>query len=152
MAALNHPNIVAVYDVGEGYMVGELVDGESLRGAKFSLRKTLDIAAQIAADLAAAHAAGAASETVTVQTEPGVAMGTVAYMSPEQVRGQAVDPRSDLFSLGVILHEMLVGDPAAGRAGAARERAHSPAPDCGALPREGSPGIVFNRRKIWRLP
>src|SRR5579863_2165332 len=58
VAALNHPNIVAVYDVGEGYIVSELVDGESLRGAKFGLRKTLDIAAQIASGLAAAHDAG----------------------------------------------------------------------------------------------
>jgi len=58
VAALNHPNIVAVYDVGDGYMVSELVDGETLRGAKFGRRKTLDIAAQIASGLAAAHAAG----------------------------------------------------------------------------------------------
>src|SRR4029078_7281406 len=56
--ALNHPNIVAVYDVGDGYMVSELVDGETLRSAKFGLRKTLDIAVQIASGLAAAHAAG----------------------------------------------------------------------------------------------
>lgn len=58
VAALNHPNIVAVYDVGDGYMVSELVEGETLRGAKFGMRKTLDIAAQIASGLAAAHAAG----------------------------------------------------------------------------------------------
>jgi hypothetical protein len=54
VAALNHPNIVAVYDVGDGYMVSELVDGETLRGTRFGLRKTLDIAAQIAGGLAAA--------------------------------------------------------------------------------------------------
>jgi serine/threonine protein kinase len=58
VAALSHPNIVAVYDVGEGDIVSELVDGESLRGARFGLRKTLDIAAQIASGLAAAHANG----------------------------------------------------------------------------------------------
>ena len=58
MAALNHPNIVAVYDVGDGYMVCELVDGETPGRAKFGLRKTLDIAAQIASGLAAAHEAG----------------------------------------------------------------------------------------------
>jgi hypothetical protein len=58
LAALNHSNIVAVYDVGDGYMVSELVDGETLRGTKFGLRKTLEIAAQIAGGLAAAHAAG----------------------------------------------------------------------------------------------
>ncbi len=144
VAALNHPNIVAVYDVGDGYMVSELVDGESLRGAKFGLRKTLDIAAQIASGLAAAHAAGivhrdlkpdnllltkdgrakildfglarrrdpkdaAAEETMAVRTEPGVVMGTAGYMSPEQVRGQEADHRSDIFSFGVMLHELLSG-------------------------------------------
>jgi serine/threonine protein kinase len=147
VAALNHPNIVAVYDVGDGYMVSELVDGETLRGAKFGLRKTLDIAAQIASGLAAAHAAGivhrdlkpdnvlitkdgrakildfglarvrnsqssAAEETMTVRTEPGVVMGTAGYMSPEQVRGHEADNRSDIFSFGVMLHEMLSGQRA----------------------------------------
>ena len=142
VAALNHPNIVAVYDVGDGYMVSELVEGETLRGAKFGLRKTLDLAAQIAGGLAAAHSAGivhrdlkpdnvlvtkdgrakildfglarmraskaaAADATVTVRTEPGTVMGTVGYMSPEQVRGLDVDHRSDIFSFGVMLHEML---------------------------------------------
>src|ERR1017187_2594505 len=58
VAALNHPNIVAIYDVGDGYIVSELVEGESLRGAKLGLRKTLDIAVQIAAGLTAAHDAG----------------------------------------------------------------------------------------------
>jgi serine/threonine protein kinase len=145
VAALNHPNIVAVYDVGEGYFVSELVDGESLRGAKLSLRKTLDISAQIAGGLAAAHAAGivhrdlkpanilvtrdgrakildfglarirptravtALDPTLTAYTEPGTFMGTVNYMSPEQVRGLDVDHRSDIFSFGVMLHGMLSG-------------------------------------------
>jgi serine/threonine protein kinase len=147
VAALNHPNIVAVYDVGEGYMVSELVDGETLRGAKFGLRKTLDIAAQIASGLAAAHAAGivhrdlkpdnvlltrdgrakildfglarvrhakglAVDETITVRTEPGVVMGTAGYMAPEQVRGLESDHRCDIFSFGVMLHEMLSGQRA----------------------------------------
>src|SRR5579871_12765 len=58
VAALNHPNIVAVYDVGEGYIVSELVDGEPLRGKKFAVRKTLDIAVQLASGIAAAHDAG----------------------------------------------------------------------------------------------
>ncbi|HEY3928933.1 MAG TPA: protein kinase [Candidatus Koribacter sp.] len=142
VAALNHPNIVAVYDVGDGYIVSELVDGEILREAKFGLRRTLDIAAQIASGLAAAHAAGivhrdlkpenvlvtkdgrakildfglarmgsrqaaAAEGTRTFITEPGVVLGTVGYMSPEQVRGQEADHRSDIFSFGVMLHEML---------------------------------------------
>ena len=58
VAALNHPNIVAVYDVGEGYIVSELVDGEPLRGARLGLRKTIEAALQIASGLAAAHDAG----------------------------------------------------------------------------------------------
>lgn len=64
VAALNHPNIVAVYDVGDGYMVGELVDGETLRAAKFGLRKTLDIAGQIASGLAIPIGAGPALRNV----------------------------------------------------------------------------------------
>jgi predicted Ser/Thr protein kinase/WD40 repeat protein len=143
VAALNHPNIVAVYDVGEGYIVSELVDGEPLRGGSQSLRKTVEIAVQIASGLAAAHDAGIvhrdlkpdnilltrdgrpkildfglakvqspqapADVTVTVRTEAGVVMGTPGYMSPEQVRGLATDHRSDIFSFGVILHELLSG-------------------------------------------
>ena len=143
VAALNHPNIVAVYDVGEGYIVSELVDGEPLRSGKLGLRKTIDVAAQIAGGLAAAHEAGIVhrdlkpdnilltrdgrpkildfglakmrskstltDETQTVRTEAGVVMGTVGYMSPEQVRGLSTDHRSDIFSFGLIVHELLTG-------------------------------------------
>ena len=146
IAALNHPNIVAIHDVGEdrglSYIVTELVDGESLRGAKFGLRKMLDVAAQIAGGLAAAHAAGIvhrdlkpenilvardgrvkildfglakvveardpseATRTMAAETQPGMVMGTVGYMSPEQARGHELDARSDIFSLGTVLFEL----------------------------------------------
>jgi len=155
-AALNHPNILAVFDIGtsEGspYVVSELLEGETLRerlrtGA-IPARKTLDYAIQIAHGLAAAHEkgiihrdlkpdnlfltkdgrlkildfglakltqpeAGSSSHTslptATHGTEAGLVMGTAGYMSPEQVRGMALDPRSDLFSFGAILYEMLSG-------------------------------------------
>lgn len=155
-AALNHPNIVGIHELGEidgaYYMVSELVPGETLdavleRG-QLPLKKLLDIAVQVADGMAAAHAArithrdlkppnimvtpdgrvkildfglakqappmpGAGSNpdaTVTVhQTEAGMILGTVSYMSPEQVRGKAVDYRSDQFSFGMILYEMVAG-------------------------------------------
>src|ERR1700723_393011 len=153
-AALNHPNILAVFDIGtnEGapYVVSELLEGETLRdrlrGGSIVVRKTLDYALQIAHGLAAAHEKGiihrdlkpenlfvtkdgrvkildfglakltqpepgvhTSLPTVTHGTEAGVVMGTAGYMSPEQVRGTAVDPRSDIFSFGAILYEMISG-------------------------------------------
>jgi eukaryotic-like serine/threonine-protein kinase len=154
--ALNHPNILAIYDVatheGTPYVVSELLEGETLRerltGAALPARKALDYALQTARGLAAAHEKGIAHRdlkpenlfltidgrikildfglakliepkieaatqtgvpTRTLHTDPGTVMGTVDYMSPEQVRGQPVDHRSDIFSLGVILYEMLAG-------------------------------------------
>jgi eukaryotic-like serine/threonine-protein kinase len=140
VAGLNHPNIVALYDVGENYIVTELVEGESLRTQQFSPRRAVEIAAQIADGLAAAHAVGIAHrdlkpENVMVtrdgrakildfglarryagagsgddtRTLPGTVAGTVGYMSPEQVRGQEADHRSDIFSFGLVLYEMLSG-------------------------------------------
>jgi Tol biopolymer transport system component len=153
-AALNHPNILAVFDIGthEGapYVVSELLEGETLRervrGGPVVVRKALDYALQIAHGLAAAHEKGiihrdlkpenlfitkdgrvkildfglakliqpepgahTSLATATQATEAGVVMGTAGYMSPEQVRGVAVDPRSDIFSFGAILYEMLSG-------------------------------------------
>jgi len=144
VAALNHPNIMSVFDVGENYFVSELVEGDSLRNlTQLPLRKIIDIAAQIADGLAAAHAAGIVHRDLKPDnimvtrdgrakildfglakvkapksadpdatqaigtTEPGMVMGTVGYMSPEQVRGRPADHRSDIFSFGLVLYEML---------------------------------------------
>lgn len=153
-AALNHPNILSIYDIGEDrgapYVVSELLEGESLRerlrpGA-VSSRKAIDYGQQIAKGLAAAHEKGIVhrdlkpenlfitsdgrakildfglakfthpetnvsddAPTMQVATEAGTVMGTVGYMSPEQVRGKNADARSDIFAFGAILYEMLSG-------------------------------------------
>ena len=159
VAALSHPNILAIYDIGqyEGapYLVSELLEGESLRAVLAkgvpSHRRALDYAAQIAQGLAAAHskdiahrdlkpdnifvtregrakildfglaktvlkpaahpgvAVGATMTVAAPVTEVGTVMGTAGYMSPEQVRGGAVDCRTDIFSFGAVLYEMLSG-------------------------------------------
>jgi hypothetical protein len=153
-AALNHPNILAVFDIGTSdgspYVVSELLEGETLRerlrSGAIVVRKALDYALQIAHGLAAAHEKGivhrdlkpenlfvtkdgrvkildfglakltqaessshTSMPTATHGTEAGVVLGTAGYMSPEQVRGVAVDARSDIFSFGAILYEMLSG-------------------------------------------
>ena len=151
-AALNHPNILAVYQMatheGVSYMVSELLEGETLRERLRRgppLRKTIDYAVQIAHGLAAAHDKGivhrdlkpenlfvtkdgrvkildfglaklaqpreasGAEATIAYGTESGMVMGTVGYMSPEQVRGKTADHRSDIFAFGTILYEMVTG-------------------------------------------
>ncbi len=144
-AGLNHPNIVSVYDVGEDgeihYIVMECVEGETLRQymdrqpGPLPPTQAAEIAAQVCAALAAAHAMGIVHRDIKPQnvlisnqgvvkvtdfgiakglseismTETGVALGTVQYFSPEQARGQRVSPQSDLYSVGIILFEMLTG-------------------------------------------
>ena len=158
---LNHPHILAVYDVemhdGSPYVVYELLEGETLRerlrGGPLPPRKAIDYGLQITRGLAAAHDKGIVHRdlkpenlfitnddrikildfglaklteavydvevqtdvlTRKVNTDPGAVMGTVGYMAPEQVRAQRVDHRSDIFSLGLILYEMLSGKRAFG--------------------------------------
>ena len=153
--ALNHPNILSIYDVGKHdsspYVVSELLEGDTLRkrvsGTPLAQRRAIDYALQIAHGLAAAHEKGIIHRdlkpdnifvtndgrvkildfglakltqldgnqaqtdipTRRVDTDPGVVMGTVGYMSPEQLKGRSVDQRSDIFSFGAILYEMLSG-------------------------------------------
>jgi serine/threonine protein kinase len=160
-ATLNHPNILAVHQMGtyQGapYLVSELLEGETLREqvkrARLPVRKAIDYGVQIAHGLAAAHEKGivhrdlkpenlfvtkdgrlkvldfglaklarpeSSSEhnslTLTEGTEAGVVLGTVGYMSPEQVRRQTADHRADIFAIGAILYEMLSGKRAFQRA------------------------------------
>ena len=149
VAALSHPNIVAIYDVGvhdaAPYAAIELLEGDTLRSrigtSPLPLRAALDYAVQIARGLAAAHGRGilhrdlkpdnifvtpdhqvkildfglathteghrSDESTRLVQTEHGTVLGTVGYMSPEQVRGERADERSDIFSFGCVLYEMV---------------------------------------------
>jgi serine/threonine protein kinase len=153
--SLNHPNILAIYDVdsenGTAYVVSELLKGETLRemmgGSPMPLRKAVDYGLQAAHGLAAAHEKGIIHRDIKpenlfvtsdgrvkildfglakltesngdggnsdlptrkVNTDAGAVMGTVGYMSPEQLRGSTVDARTDIFSFGTVLYEMLSG-------------------------------------------
>jgi serine/threonine protein kinase/formylglycine-generating enzyme required for sulfatase activity len=152
-SALNHPNIVSVFDVGRQdeilFIITEFVDGESLRAVvgrgPVASKAAVAIGAQIAEGLSAAHEVGVVhrdlkpenimltragrvkildfglakrmeakgqlqqNAEMSTLTEPGTVLGTVGYMSPEQARGQPVDQRSDIFSFGTILYELISG-------------------------------------------
>jgi eukaryotic-like serine/threonine-protein kinase len=162
-SALNHPNIITIYEIGEAatengsahYIVTEYVEGETLRQRmvnaphnRMRVAEAVDVAAQVAAALTAAHEAGIAHrdikpENVMIRrdgfvkvldfglakliepsapgedtqaptasgasTEAGIVIGTPRYMSPEQARGEKVDIRTDIFSLGVMMYEMVAG-------------------------------------------
>jgi serine/threonine protein kinase len=157
VAALNHPNICTLHDVGPNYLVMELLEGETLhhrlaRGP-LELAAVVDVGLALADALDTAHAAGivhrdikpanifltargpkmldfglakalapavAESTQSTLSspaflTDPGGIVGTVAYMSPEQLRGEPLDERTDLFSFGLVLYEMATGRPAFSR-------------------------------------
>ena len=157
-SALNHPNILTVYEIGaEGdrqFIATEFIEGVTLRASitcgRMKPHAALEIAVQVASALTAAHQAGVVHRdikpenimlrpdgyvkvldfgiaklteqraalgddttetTATLQTRPGLVLGTARYMSPEQARGQKVDARSDIWSLGVVLYEMVGGSP-----------------------------------------
>jgi eukaryotic-like serine/threonine-protein kinase len=151
LAALNHSNIVGIYDIGVeaglSFVVFELVEGDTLRrrlsGGALAPALAINFARQIAEGIGAAHDRGIVhrdlkpenvivardsrikildfgiaktqtrtkdtAETMAAVTRPGVIVGTMGYMAPEQLRAQDIDQRVDLFALGVILYEMLTG-------------------------------------------
>ncbi len=192
---LNHPNILAVFDVGTHenapYVVSELLEGETLRerldGPPMPQRKAVDYAAQIARGLAAAHARNivhrdlkpenifiggdgqakildfglakliepvGASQMLTdlptrkLNTTPGTVMGTLGYMSPEQVDGKSVDYRSDIFSFGVVLYEMLAGRRAFPQRETLRETLHAIATEDPPVLSEVNPQLSPSLQKV----
>jgi len=155
IAALNHPFVCTLYDIGPDYLVMEFVDGvtvrDLLREKKLPVEEALQYALQVASAMATAHAAGIihrdlkpgnvmitsaglvkvldfglakltgpaqsaavadATATVTFDTRAGAVVGTPSYMSPEQALGKPIDARSDVFAFGLLVYEMLAGQPA----------------------------------------
>jgi WD40 repeat protein len=194
VAALSHPNILAIHDFQRidqvTFAVMELLQGESLRerlrNGALPARKAVEIATEIARGLAAAHdrqivhrdlkpenifvstgvklldfglarhmgqqaAVGHVdSPTVAPSTEPGVVLGTVGYMAPEQVRGEPSDHRADIFALGCVLYEMLAGQRAFARDTAAETMAailREDPPDPAALNVTVPPGVMRTLRR-----
>jgi serine/threonine protein kinase len=141
VAALNHPHICQIYDVGPDYLVLEHIEGKPLQGP-LPAPEAVRLAIQIASALEEAHGHGilhrdlkpanilitvkgtaklldfglakfaAAAGSDITQTVEGTVMGTAAYMSPEQAQGKPLDERSDIFSLGAVLYELVSGDRA----------------------------------------
>jgi Tol biopolymer transport system component/predicted Ser/Thr protein kinase len=178
VAALNHPHICQLYDIGPDYLVMEMVEGAPLRGP-LPIEKAVDYAAQILDALDAAHQKGIihrdlkpanilvtkqgiklldfglakqkgalaeSDETLTrAMTQRGEILGTLQYMSPEQLQGKETDTRSDLFSFGCVLYEMLTGKRAFEGSSAASVIAaildREPAP----LGPEGAPALPLER-------
>jgi len=139
IAALNHPNVCTLYDIGPDYLVMEFIEGQPLRGP-VGIDESVSLARQIASALECAHQRGVlhrdlkpANVLVTsgavklldfgiatlrtadpdaTRTTEGTVVGTVAYMSPEQAMGKVLDERSDIFSLGAVLYELISGERA----------------------------------------
>jgi serine/threonine protein kinase len=183
VAALNHPNILAIHDVGKNndspFLVSELLEGQSLRDlldqSALPQRRAIDYGVQVAQGLAAAHEkaivhrdlkpenlfitkdgrvkildfglaklatrpAESGATMTSAQTSAGTVMGTASYMAPEQVRGEAADPRTDIFAFGAVMYEMLSGQRAF--------RRDTPAETMTAVLREDPPEMPVSERPI----